>query len=125
MKKAPSPFTVKSAFQDQNKHIDSTKQAKFYGTTNPRHLRVITVLMRRPLHRQELDSVAGCSNGPDLVMALRDLGLDKHLTCTRVPFIDRDGQPCRPGVYALTEAGKRLIRDWQLRAKKEREAGHE
>lgn len=47
MKKAPSPFTVKSAFQDQNKHIDSTKQAK------------------------------------------------------------------------------RLIRDWQLRAKKEREAGHE
>lgn len=124
MKKAPSPLKVKSAFQDQNKHVDSTKQAKFYGTDNPRHLRVLTVLMRRPLHRQELDSVAGCSNGPDLVMALRDLGLDKdkHLTCTRVPFIDRDGKPCRPGVYDLTPAGKRLIWDWQARMRKGRAA---
>lgn len=120
MKKAPAPTTIQSAFQDHIKHVDSTKQAKFHGTDNPRHLRVITVLMRRPLHRQELDSVAGCSNGPDLVMALRDLGLDKdkHLTCTRVKFIDRDGKPCRPGVYALTNDGKRLIWAWHARMRK-------
>lgn len=120
MKKRLQPLQVKSAFQDQNKHVDSSKQARFYGTTNPRHLRVITVLMRRPLHRQELDAVAGCSNGPDLVMALRDLGLDKdkHLTCTRVPFIDRDGKPCHPGVYALTSEGKRLIWAWHARVRK-------
>ena len=120
MKKAPAPTTIQSAFQDHIQHVNSIKQSKFQGTDNPRHLRVITVLMRRPLHRQELDAVAGCSNGPDLVMALRDLGLDKdtHLTCTRVDFIDRDGKPCRPGVYALTTHGKRLIWAWHARMQK-------
>lgn len=95
---------------------------KFTGTDNPRHLRVITVLMRRPLHRQELDAVAGCSNGPDLVFALRELGLskDRHLTCTRVRFLDRDGRICRPGVYALTGEGKRLIWAWMARQRKGR-----
>ena len=120
MKKAPAPTTIQSASKDHIKQVDSTKQPKFQGTDNPRHLRVITVLLRRPLHRQELDSVAGCSNGPDLVMALRDLGLDKdkHLTCTRIKFIDRDGRPCNPGVYALTHDGKRLIWAWHARMRK-------
>lgn len=115
MKKRLQPLTVKSAFQDHGKRVDSIHCARFLGTDNPRHLRVLTVLMRRPLHRQEIDSVAGCSNGPDLVKALRDLGLDKekHLTCIRVSFIDRDGRSCRPGVYDLTPAGKRLILAWQ------------
>jgi len=100
--------------------MTASTNTKFAGTSNPRHLRVITVLMRRPLHRQELDSVAGCSNGPGLVLALRNLGLDKdkHLTCTRVPFIDRDGKPCRPGVYDLTPAGKRLIWAWHASMRK-------
>jgi hypothetical protein len=87
--------------------------AKFTGTDNPRHLRAIVVLLRRPLAREDLDSVAGCSNGPALVAALRDKGLT--LPCDRIEFVDRDGRPCRPGVYSLTASDRRLLLQWMAR----------
>jgi hypothetical protein len=101
--------------------------SKFTGTDNPRHLRIIAALLVRPRRREDVDSIAGASNGPDLIAELRRRGLtkEKHLPCDRVPFVDRDGKPCQPGVYHLTPAGKRLIRDWQLRIKEAREVGHE
>jgi hypothetical protein len=83
---------------------------KFTGTDNPRHLRVITVLLRRPISREELDSVAGASNGPELVAELRRRGLDAP--CERISLVDRDGQPCRPGVYSFTTRDRRLIHAW-------------
>ena len=83
---------------------------KFNGASNPRQLRVITVMMRRPISRQELDSVAGCANGPDLVAALRDLGLT--IPCDRIKFIDRDGFTCRPGVYSLSTCDRQKIHQW-------------
>lgn len=105
----------------------NTNALKFTGTDNPRHLRVIAALLVRPRRREDIDSIAGASNGPELIAELRRRGLteEKHLPCERVPFVDRDGKPCRPGVYYLTPAGKRLIRDWQLRIKEGRGAGHE
>ena len=100
---------------------DSTKaessapnSAKFTGTDNPRHLRAITVLSRRPVSRQELDSVAGASNSPELVAELRRRGLD--VPCERINFIDRDGQPCRPGVYSFTAADRRKVYQWQTKS---------
>lgn len=87
--------------------------AKFTGTDNPRHLRAIVVLMRRPLAREDLDSVAGCVNGPALVAALRDKGLT--LPCDRIKFTDRDGRSCRPGVYSLTASDRRLLLQWMAR----------
>jgi hypothetical protein len=83
---------------------------KFTGTDNPRHLRVISLLMRRPISREELDSVAGASNGPELVAELRRRGLDAP--CERINLIDRDGQPCRPGVYSFTTRDRRRIHAW-------------
>lgn len=83
---------------------------KFTGTDNPRHLRVISALLRRPISREELDSVAGASNGPELVAELRRRGLDAP--CERISLIDRDGQPCRPGVYSFTTRDRRLIHAW-------------
>ena len=62
---------------------------KFTGTDNPRHLRVIPALMTRPRRREDIDDIAGCSNGPDLIAALRDMGLE--VPCNRVKFLDRDG----------------------------------
>lgn len=87
--------------------------AKFTGTDNPRHLRAITVLIRRPVSRQELDSVAGASNSPELVAELRRRGLD--VPCERINFIDRDGYPCRPGVYSLSPADRRKVYQWQAK----------
>lgn len=96
----------------------TAKNATFAGTDNPRYLRVLHVLLQRPLLRSEVDDIAGCANGPDLIAALCNLGLKGHLTCDRIKFIDRDGKPCHPGVYHLSEVGKRLVREWKQRLKK-------
>jgi hypothetical protein len=94
---------------------NSIRAARFTGTENPRHLRVIHVLLTRPLPRQQLDAVAGASNGPELVAELRRRGLD--VPCERISFIDRDGKPCRPGVYSLTLKDRRMIYGWMAKRK--------
>ena len=88
---------------------------EFIGTDNPRHLRAINAMMRRPISRQELDSVAGCANGPALVADLRDMGL--IVGCQRIKFIDRDGLTCRPGVYSFTAGDRRKVNQWLTKRK--------
>jgi len=83
---------------------------KFKGTNNPRHLRAIAALMKRPMPRKELDAWVGCANGPELVAELRRRGLD--VPCERIRFIDRDGCACRPGVYHFTNSDRRKINSW-------------
>lgn len=89
---------------------DSIRAARFTGTTNPRHLRVIQALMTRPLPRQQLDAVAGASNGPELVAELRRRGLE--LLCTRTKKKDRDLFDCWPGVYHFTQQDRRRVIQW-------------
>jgi hypothetical protein len=91
-----------------------TRPAKFIGTDNPRHLRAIAAMLRRPLPREALDSTAGASNGPELVAELRRRGLE--VPCERVTFIDRDGQKCRPGVYSFTASDRRKVYRWMATA---------
>jgi hypothetical protein len=95
-------------------------QARFLGTTNPRYLRILHALMQRARTREEIDRIAGASNGPDAIAALRALGLTKkeHLRCDRVPALDRDGIEVMRGVYYLTEAGRRCITAWMVRRDK-------
>ena len=96
---------------------DSKSSATFLGTDNPRHLRVIQALWVRPMPREQLDAVAGCSNGPDLVADLRRRGL--QMPCTRTKKLDRDLFDCWPGVYHLTQRDRRKLADW----KRKRAAG--
>jgi hypothetical protein len=102
---------------DQNKRQNSaakrSRSATFLGTENPRHLRVIRAVEVRPTPREEIDRIAGCSNGPDLVAGLRGLGLE--LPCTRTKKLDRDMFVCWPGVYHLTQHDRRLLSDWKRR----------
>ena len=71
----------------------------------------------RPITREELDRIAGCSNGPDLIAELRRRGLE--LPCTRTRKIDRDMFACFPGVYHKTQRDHRRINAWKrLRAVK-------
>ncbi|MDP2095438.1 MAG: hypothetical protein Q8K50_16360 [Hydrogenophaga sp.] len=116
--KAPKPSKVAGAFQNQQ--TEFTHSARFTGTDNPRHLRAITVLLRRPVPREALDSIAGASNSPELVAELRRRGLE--IPCERVKFTDRDGKPCRPGVYSLTLTDRRMVYAWL--AKRGKEAAH-
>ena len=113
MRKAPEPTKVQGLSQNHEQQRDSIKPARFLGTANPRHLRALEVLLRRPLPRESLDSVAGASNSPELVAELRRRGLD--VPCERIHFIDRDGRACRPGVYRLSEADRRKVHQWQAR----------
>ena len=99
--KAPDPTKAESS---------APNRPKFTGTDNPRHLRVIQALLTRPLPREQLDSVAGASNGPELVAELRRRGLDAP--CERIRFIDRDGKVCRPGVYSMTLTDRRRVYAW-------------
>ena len=86
------------------------KPARFTGTDNPRHLRVIQALKTRPITREQLDDIAGCSNGPELVAELRRRGLE--ILCTRTKKKDRDMFDCYPGVYHLTQRDIRWIGIW-------------
>lgn len=88
---------------------NSTQQVQFY-TDNPRHQRALALLRLRPAKREEIDSRVGCSNGPELVAELRRRGLE--VPCKRIECLDRDGRPCRPGIYSLTAADRRQINRW-------------
>jgi len=105
MKKRPT-VTDTSAPEKGN----SNPSSRFFGTHNKRHLRVLAVLLVRRLFREELDKIAGCSNGPELVAELRRRGLE--IPCEPVTRLDKDGKPCRPGVYSLTDDDRLKIAKW-------------
>ena len=88
----------------------TTDTSKFIGTTNPRELRAIHFLMIRPMPREQLDKAVGCANSPDLIFRLRQKGLE--IPCIKIKAIDRDGLPCRPGVFYLPESDRKKIIRW-------------
>lgn len=118
MKKSDRHQAKSDLFENADTTANSTTPVKFSGTDNPRYLRAIHALRVRPVPREQLDRVAGCSNGPALIAELRDLGLGKEgLPCTMVPDRDRDGCAIRRGVYYLSDAGRRAVNAW-LRKRK-------
>ena len=72
---------------------------------------MIQALLTRAAPREQVDSVAGCSNGPELIAELRRRGLD--VPCTRIKKKDRDLFDCGPGVYHLSQADRRKIGRWK------------
>ena len=78
-----------------------------FAIHSPREERALLRLMEGACLREELDDEAGCSNGPDLVLNLRERGLE--LPCKRLSFKDRDGKWCHPGLYWLTAADRVLV----------------
>lgn len=115
MDKSQSPLFAELALGADTQ--DSTVPAKrhFTGTCNPRHLRVIESLLIRPRRREEIDRIAGASNGPELVAELRRRGLQAK--CQRTPGIDRDGNPIRFGIYGFDEEDRRAIYAWVRKCK--------
>ena len=113
----PTPGRTKGLLdKHQNLELNFTALRRFQGTDNPRHLRVIQALLTRPLPREQLDSVAGASNGPELVAELRRRGLE--VPCTRTKKKDRDLFDCWPGVYHLTQQDRRRVYRWLAKQRK-------
>ncbi|MEM5427202.1 hypothetical protein [Cupriavidus oxalaticus] len=77
---------------------------------NPRKRRALLALMSGPLTREEFDHQVGCSNGPDLVLALRRLGF--NIPCALKSRRDRDGREVRVGIYSLSAADKAIVARW-------------
>ena len=109
MEKAQLPVFAELSLADTKDYTENPAK-EFSGTENPRHLRVISALMVRGRKREEIDGIAGASNGPELIAELRRRGLDAP--CRRVPAIDRDGFPIRFGVYDFTNGDRRKVRSW-------------
>ena len=108
--KRPTPQKAESSALNS---VNFTAPARFTGTDNPRHLRTIQALMTRPITREHLDQIAGCSNGPELVAELRRRGLE--VPCARTKKKDRDLFDCWPGVYHFTQADRRRVTAWLAR----------
>lgn len=102
----------------------STAPASFCGTDNPRYLRILAALLTRPRSREDIDRIAGASNGPDAIAELRALGLPKPdcLPCERTPCFDRDGREVMRGVYSLTRGGRGRVQAWMRRRDAQRKA---
>jgi hypothetical protein len=66
--------------------------------------------MIRPRKREEIDRIAGASNGPELIAQLRRLGL--RVKCTLTPGIDRDGHPIKFGIYEFGDGDRRAVNAW-------------
>ncbi len=77
---------------------------------SPREKRATNALLNMPIIRENLDIIAGCSNGPELVAGLRRNGLS--VPCKRMERYDKDGNACCPGQYSFTQEDKQIARDW-------------
>ena len=77
----------------------------------PRQTRVCAAFATgRTLWREEVDSIAGASNGPEIMRQLSGKGLAWQ--CDRIPKVDRDGNPCEPGIYFIVGNGWETLQAW-------------
>jgi hypothetical protein len=112
--KTPASPEGKTSAREQG---HSSFPAVFLGTDNPRYLRILAALLTRARTREEIDRIAGASNGPDAIAEIRSLGLPKPecLPCQRTPCYDRDGMEVQRGIYWLTTTGRRRVQAWMRR----------
>lgn len=75
-----------------------------FATDNPREIRIICALASGPCSREQLDRIAGASNVPDAIAALRRRGLE--IPCDRSPTTDTDGETVYRGRYHFTLADR-------------------
>lgn len=73
-----------------------------------RQRRLIEALFIGPRSREELDQIVGCSNSPEVVRQLREIGL--AIPCQLKAHVDRDGKAGRHGVYGLSDADRLNLR---------------
>jgi hypothetical protein len=59
------------------------------------------------ISREQIDRIAGASNGPQIILELRRKVTGHNgLEMTRMDAVDRDGNPCKPGYYRINAIGR-------------------
>lgn len=105
-------MTQKENAQPRNAELSATNNsANSTGSTTkltPRQQRALAALLERSrVPCKELGLLAGQNNFAELCASLRrKLGYDAIDTGTIEGAVDRDGQPCKPGYYALSPLGR-------------------
>ena len=98
--KTPAPIQAEASAPNS---LNFSKPRRF----TPRQQRALDALWTGPKMREALDRMTGCSNGPQLVRDLKDKGIE--INCTLIESTDRDGRPCKPGRYELTDKGRKAL----------------
>lgn len=83
----------------------------------PRQERVARALLLagdRWTWREDIDRIAGASNGPAVIQALRRKGIE--IDTQTAERIDRDGKPCKSGQYRLSPKAADLLATYGLAA---------
>lgn len=96
--------TALNSAYDAEFSAKDTQQVKRVLIDNPREIRLLETLLAGEASREALDRKVGASNSPDIIFRLRQRGFD--LPCEMVKATDRDGFPCRFGVYSLSAADR-------------------
>lgn len=104
MKTPELPFENPSALDS----LDSKDQTRF----TPRQTRVLAALTDAAgwVSREEVDHIAGASNGPQIILELRrKVAGHDGIEMQRADAKDRDGKSCKPGRYRLTSPGRQRV----------------
>lgn len=97
--------------ENHSENHSATRKRKFKLTERQR--RTCQALLRcEALWREDVDRIAGASNGPEVMRQLKNKGLTWQ--CVRVKKIDQDGKPCEPGLYSLVGNGRDTLLAWGI-----------
>jgi hypothetical protein len=89
----------------------SSTQIKSEFKLTARQQRVCSALAKfGKLWREEVDRIAGASNGPEVMHQLKRKGLEWE--CDRIKGVDRDGNACEPGLYSIVGGGRETLHAW-------------
>jgi len=102
---------MKHHAQPTSAKLNSLIQAGITCLT-PRQCRALDALVAASdwIEREQIDRIAGASNGPQIIMELRRKVTGRDgIDMERVDKIDRDGNLSKPGRYRLNELGRRRI----------------
>ncbi len=103
--KTPEPSFENPSALDS---LDSSQQARF----TPRQSRVLDALVSVGgwVSREDVDRIAGASNGPQIILELRrKVAGHDGIEMQRAEATDRDGKACKPGRYRLTSQGRQRV----------------
>ena len=100
---------MENARLPKNEESSAVERSKSNRTTEftARQCRVCEALLVSDfwIGREEIDRIAGASNGPQIIAELRH-GWGIDIEMRRVDRVDRDGRHCKPGQYRITTQGR-------------------
>lgn len=110
MKKTQLPLIPELAFDPVTTSAPSGVTRPFTGTSDRQYALALIALTFRPIPRWDLDRIAGTAEVPDVLNALRMLGLE--LPCSLAPIFSEEGKVMHVEVCRFTINDARRVNRW-------------